>query len=170
MNIFVTDSCPERSAVSLPDKHIVKMPLESCQMLSILASKWYHNYGPLPKRDGGEYSVDKGAHRNHPCTKWAAKSNDNAFWLINHGLALCKEYTFRYNKTHSCEFTLNAALSLFPKGDLNKVTDFVRAMPDEIKLDDSIDTFSAYRKYINTKPWVSSNYVRKPERKPEWIN
>jgi len=43
-------------------------------------------------------------------------------------------------------------------------------MPDEIKLDDSIDTFSAYRKYINTKPWVSSNYVRKPERKPEWIN
>ena len=38
MNIFVTDPDPVKSAQSLPDKHIVKMPLESCQMLAIVAS------------------------------------------------------------------------------------------------------------------------------------
>ena len=38
MNIFVTDPDPAKSAQSLPDKHIVKMPLESCQMLAIVAS------------------------------------------------------------------------------------------------------------------------------------
>ena len=53
MNIFVTDPDPVKSAQSLPDKHIVKMPLESCQMLAIVASKkWGHGFGELPKIDG----------------------------------------------------------------------------------------------------------------------
>ena len=49
MNIFVTDPCPYKSAKVLPDKHIVKMPLETCQMLAIVASeKWGHGFGVLP--------------------------------------------------------------------------------------------------------------------------
>ena len=48
MNIFVTDSSPYKSAMVLPDKHIVKMPLETCQMLAIVCSdKWGHNFGTL---------------------------------------------------------------------------------------------------------------------------
>ena len=39
MNIFVTHPNPRASANFLPDKHVVKMPLESCQMLSIIFSK-----------------------------------------------------------------------------------------------------------------------------------
>ena len=39
MNIFVTDPDPVKSAQVLPDKHIVKMPLESCQMLAIVCSE-----------------------------------------------------------------------------------------------------------------------------------
>jgi hypothetical protein len=49
------------------------------------------------------------------------------------------------------------------------VVEFTRAMPDEYKLDDSIDTFTAYKMYIASKPWVASNYLRMPNRKPEWI-
>ena len=49
MNIFVTDPDPRRSARVLPDKHIVKMPLETCQMLAIVCSdKWGHGFGTLP--------------------------------------------------------------------------------------------------------------------------
>ena len=43
MNIFVTDPSPYKSAVVLPDKHIVKMPLETCQMCSyaiVCSDKW----------------------------------------------------------------------------------------------------------------------------------
>ena len=48
MNIFVTDPSPTVSAQVLPDKHVVKMPLETCQMLSIVCSeKWGHGYGCL---------------------------------------------------------------------------------------------------------------------------
>ena len=100
MNIFVTDPSPVASAQVLPDKHIVKMPLETCQMLSIVASsKWGRGFGTLPKLDGTPYKTEKGAFRNHPCTVWA---QDNYTWLILHGLALCYEYTHRYGKKHSC--------------------------------------------------------------------
>ncbi len=96
MNIFVTDPDPVKSAQVLPDKHIVKMPLETCQMLAIVASpEWGYNFGTLPKLDGTPYKTSKGAFRGHPCTIWA---QTNWSWLIEHGLALCYEYTHRYNK------------------------------------------------------------------------
>ena len=60
------------------------MPLETCQMLSIVASKkWGHGIGELPKLDGTPYKTDKGAFRNHPCTIWAQQGWS---WLIRHGL------------------------------------------------------------------------------------
>ena len=170
MNIFATSPCPAESAICLPDKHVVKMPLECCQMLSIVASdKWGHGYGPLYKTDNTPYKTDKGAFRNHPCTKWTMQSIHNAYWLIKHGLNLCDEYTLRYSKVHSCYKTLVDAYYLFPKGKIPEVTPFARAMPDEYKFDTSIDTFTAYKMYIASKPWVASNYLRMPERRPEWV-
>jgi len=47
--------------------------------------------------------------------------------------------------------------------------DFARAMPDEWKTDNSIDTITAYKRYIASKPWAPTNYLRKPERKPAWM-
>ena len=100
MNIFVTSPDPVESAQVLPDKHIVKMPLETCQMLAVVYSKWYFNWGNdlLPKKDGQPYKTDKGAFRGHPCTVWANESNINAWWLVAHAMALCEEYTHRYGK------------------------------------------------------------------------
>ena len=82
---------------------------------------------------------------------------------------LCDEYTLRYGKVHSCYNTLLEAYYLFPKGKIDKVTPFVRAMPEEWKHDDTIDTFTAYKRYIASKPWVASNYLRMPERRPSWV-
>ena len=169
MNIFVTDPSPTLSAQSLPDRHVVKMPLETCQMLSIVASKkWGHGFGTLPKLNGEPYKTDKGAFRNHPCTVWAQR---HFYWLLRHGLALCDEYAHRYKKTHSCRYTLNAALQIFPKDSYEPywAYEFVRAMTDEFKHDTSINTFDAYKNYISSKPWVTSNYIRDPSRKPDWV-
>lgn len=175
MNIFVTDIDPVLSAVSLPDKHIVKMPLECCQMISVIYSAWYHNWGTIPKKDGTPYNTEKGAFRNHPCTQWAAEKYENLAWLIRHGYALCNEYKHRYGKIHSCFDSLHEAEVIFLEKTqeslwiYNNVKSFVRAMPDEYKLDTSIDTFTAYKMYIASKPWVAENYIRIPSRKPEWI-
>lgn len=175
MNIFVIDECPVLSAAELPDKHIVKMPLETCQMISVIYSKWYHNWGTIPKKDGTPYNTDKGAFRNHPCTVWAAEKYDNLAWLIRHGYALCNEYRHRYKKTHSCLDALYIAEDIFMQktnetiGIYKNVTSFVRAMPDEFKLDTSIDTFEAYKRYISSKTWVKDNYLRMPQRRPSWV-
>ncbi len=170
MNIFVTNPSPYASAQVLPDKHIVKMPLETCQMLSIVCSeKWGHGYGDLHRLDGQAYKTEKGAFRNHPCTAWANESLTNTWWLLTHGLALCAEYTHRYGKTHSCQQTIEEASNIIPLRKPKTPSSFTFAGPDEFKFDTSIDIFTAYKRYIASKPWVSENYLRDPSRKPNWI-
>ena len=171
MNIFVTDPSPTLSARVLPDKHIVKMPLETCQMLSIVCSKkWGHDYGDLHRINGEPYKTEKGAFRNHPCTIWANQSLENTWWLLAHGLALCNEYSWRYGKIHSCEKTLVEATEIIPPAPRPyRPKSFTFAGPDEFKYDTSIDTFTAYKRYISSKPWVASNYLRDPSRKPHWL-
>ena len=177
MNIFVTDRCPIQSARNLPDKHIVKMPLETCQMLSIIYSDWYYGVGKLYKSDGTPYRTAHGAFRKHPCTMWAAATPYNLAWLIRHGYALCHEYNLRYGKVHTCLDVISQAERIYHKSFDNlllsdasrKVASFTRAMPEYLKFDTTIDTITAYKRYLNTKPWLASNYLRIPSRKPSFI-
>ena len=177
MNIFVTDQCPIQSARNLPDKHIVKMPLETCQMLAIIYSDWYYGIGQLHKLDGKPYATKHGAFRKHPCTIWAAESYWNLSWLISHGMALCDEYTARYNKVHACQPAIAEAITIFEAAfdfnvDIYKDSlpmSFTRAMPEFIKFDTTIDSITAYKRYLNTKPWLATNYLRIPSRKPSFI-
>ena len=176
MNIFVTDPCPIQSARNLPDKHIVKMPLETCQMLAIIYSDWYYGVGKLYKKDGTPYRTAHGAFRKHPCTIWAAANQYNLAWLIRHGYALCTEYALRYDKDHTCFDVIEQAERIYHKCfdeplsvASSKVTEFTRAMPEYIKYNDRISTIEAYKYYLNTKPWLAHNYLRIPTRKPSFI-
>ena len=176
MNIFVTDRCPIQSARNLPDKHIVKMPLETCQMLAIIYSDLYYGVGKLYKSDGTPYRTAHGAFRNHPCTQWAATNQYNLSWLIVHGIALCNEYTARYDKVHTCFDVIMQAAVIYQRSfdddyvdAYHNVTSFTRAMPEDIKYDDTISTITAYKRYLNTKPWLANNYLRIPSRKPSFI-
>ena len=177
MNIFVTDTSPIQSARNLPDKHIVKMPLETCQMLAIIYSDWYYGVGKLYKQDGTPYRTAHGAFRNHPCTQWAAANQYNLAWLIRHGYALCTEYALRYDKDHTCFNVIEQAERIYHKSfDISSmsyasslVTGFTRAMPEYLKYDQTINSIVAYQRYLNTKPWLASNYLRIPSRKPSFI-
>ena len=171
MNIFVTSFCPEESAVVLPDSHIKKMAIESCQMLAYVASPWLKNYGTLPKKNGEPYKTNKNnPHLKHPCTLWVAKSEHNVHWLIYHGLMICEEFERRYGHPIACYETLLQALRIFPEGDFRFVTPFVRSMPADLKNDMTIDTFTAYKLYIASKGWPMNDYKKIPSRKPEWLS
>ena len=50
-----------------------------------------------------------------------------------------------------------------------EVKTFAFAGPDEFKYDTSIDTLTAYKRYISSKPWAASNYLRDPSKKPNWL-
>tara|TARA_Y100000994_G_scaffold1060_1_gene1147 strand:- start:196 stop:1005 length:810 start_codon:yes stop_codon:yes gene_type:complete len=145
-------------------------------MLSIIYSDWYYGVGNLYKQDGTPYRTAHGAFRNHPCTQWAAANQYNLAWLIMHGIALCDEYTSRYDKIHTCEAVIYQALRIYNacfddsvSQSYRKVAHFTRAMPESIKFDTTIDTITAYKQYLNTKPWLASNYLRIPSRKPSFI-
>ena len=40
---------------------------------------------------------------------------------------------------------------------------------DEFKYDTGVDIYDKYKMYIASKPWVKDNYLRIPDRRPEWI-
>ena len=133
MNIFVLDSDPTQAAVQQLDKHVVKMPLESAQMLcSALIAH------------GAEDTPYRKAHPKHPCTLWAAKTRTNFRWLVAHGISLSEEYTRRYGKRHKSQDVIEwcaAQEHLIPEGGL---TTFAQAMPEQYKNPDPV---TAYRQY-----------------------
>lgn len=127
MNIFRVDNDPIVAARMLCNRHVVKMVLETAQMLSTI--------------NGGPY---KPTHANHPCTLWAKASKCNYAWLALHGLALCDEYTARYSKRHKCEDIIEQ-LSAIPESiEPLACTPQPLCMPDEYKRDSIVESYRAY--------------------------
>jgi hypothetical protein len=134
MNIFVLDVDPQQAATLHLDKHVVKMPLETAQMLCTINA----SYG---------ISVPyKPTHKNHPCTIWANASKANYQWLVKLGISLCNEYTYRYKKVHACQKIIEA-LAICPSQILATAqTAFAQAMPDECKQEDAQKAYQLYYK------------------------
>ena len=138
MNIFVVDEDPIVSATQLCDKHVVKMIVEGCQMLSTV-----HHLGGC-----NETFLYKKSFMNHPCTVWSRASSHNYLWLAQHTHELSNEYTYRYGKTHKAHdltqwFVSNIPRYIITNGEAR--TPFAQAMPDQYKVAD--DAVSAYRNY-----------------------
>ena len=127
MNIFVLDSDPVKSAQMMCDKHVVKMIVESAQMLSTVRRMLDGELTKIPSKSGktmvkhwkladsDDKVLYKAVHMGHPCTIWTAESAANYDWHYQHFMALCKEYTYRYGKVHSTEILLGEALKKRPK-------------------------------------------------------
>ncbi len=126
MNIFVLDEDPTIAAQYHCDKHVVKMVLETAQILSTVSGRGY-----------------KPTHVNHPCTVWARESKANYQWLYDLGVALGKEYTHRYRRKHKSSFVI---AEQWPCEDLpsGELTPFALAMPDEYKVDCPVESYRAY--------------------------
>lgn len=151
MNIFVVEEDPILSAQALCDKHVVKMVLESAQILSTVS----HKLGkPGPYRP---------THKNHPCVLWAGATFENWKWLYYHLFALSREYTFRYGKVHKTAEHL-VTLREIGRPEKGELTPFVQAMPDELRGDNAVD---AYRRYYVRDKARFARWTRR--EKPVWF-
>lgn len=165
MNIFAVDECPATAAVMLCDKHVVKMIVESTQMLGSALRRHGALDGDMPlTKSGHPY---KGGYPHHPCTRWAGDTRSNFVWLADHALAMCVEYTRRYGKVHYAHHNqiipmLDHVLWI-PDGPL---TPFAQAMPDEFRDDD--DPVWAYRVYYATDKAHFARWERGTPA-PEWF-
>ena len=148
MNIFYLDKCPVKAAQLQYNKHVVKMILESAQMLCTA----HHCYGDRDQKENVPY---KQAHLNHPSTIWARQSRSTYMWLYEHMLALGHEYTRRYNRKHltiiKCEKFL-AKPPVHIQGD--EFTQPPQAMPDEYKCNCAIHAYWQY--YVHDKKRIAA--------------
>jgi hypothetical protein len=109
MNIFFLHDSPMVSAQAMTNKHVVKMILETAQLLSTA----HHVLDSNNKQFLD--NLYKPTHRNHPSSIWTRESVENYEWLYEHFLSLCKEYTLRYGKVHATETKLKHLLNQAPK-------------------------------------------------------
>jgi hypothetical protein len=126
MNIFYLSTDPEKAAKYMYNKHVVKMILESAQLLCTA-----HVIS-----DGPEANVPyKVTHKNHPSAIWARESTSNYKWLYDHMMALGEEYTRRYGKKHLTILKCSGVLSKAPT-NVTKVelTPMPQCMPDQYKV------------------------------------
>ncbi|MCP4954534.1 pyrimidine dimer DNA glycosylase/endonuclease V [Photobacterium aquimaris] len=153
MNIFILDDDIEKCAQYHCDQHVVKMILESVQLLCTALNK------------KGFTTPYKSTHINHPCVLWVEQSYDNFLWLKALAIALNKEYKFRYDKDndHKSIAVLNtiAACSY----DAIGLTAFAQAMPDTYKVEG--DAITAYRDFYRGDKSTFAKWTKRAP--PPWF-
>jgi hypothetical protein len=157
VNIFILDHDPILSAQYAVDRHVVKMVLETAQILC----STHHMLDGENVPD----NLYKKTHANHPCSVWARKSSANYKWLHNFFRCQHDEFMFRYGKPHLSFTKLSYVLCHAPKNiQPGPLTPFAQAMPDEYRNDDPV---IAYRAYYNGEKRELFNW--KNRSVPKWI-
>lgn len=154
MNIFVLDEDPLLCAQAHVDKHVVKMPLETAQILST----------GLAHYNAPQENLYRPTHKKHPCTLWAQATAANFMWLVQLGFALCDEYTYRYGKEHASKRIIKVAgdqVGAIPTGP---ITPFAQAVPEDLRNENAVTAYRDY--YRRDKAYISG---WKNRSKPFWF-
>ena len=151
MNIFYLHEDPVEAAKLQYNKHVVKMILESAQMLCTAHHEIMGDDADVPY---------KRAHVNHPSTIWARRSAQNYTWLYDHFVALAQEYKNRYGKDHLSYTKCDPYLRFLPGGlPFTGFTQPPQAMPDEYKSECSVQAYWNY--YIGNKSHIANTKTEK---------
>jgi hypothetical protein len=195
MNIFVLHRNPRKSARWHADKHVIKMLLESVQML--YTAHWVSTYptlrkqtsplavskyqktlyipprldiykAPTQKTDPSQRGY-RPVHVHHPCTKWVFQSLQNYMWLCNLALCLAEEYKYRWPSSppHSCEAHVKWLIAHPPYLPNTPLTPFAEAMPEEYKKSDAIGSYRAFYKGSKTDRGITNKYTKR--HRPHWL-
>jgi hypothetical protein len=187
MNIFALSLDPKVAAQGHGDKHVVKMILETCQML--YTAHWIAAYPELlahraPVRLAAAHkllTVPTGmltaplrlstpepgyrpVHTHHPCTIWVRASVENYMWAADLALAIAEEYEYRWpGRTHACKahaewLKANPPMPSLPEG---RLMPFALAMPDEYKVADPVVSYINFYKGSKQDRGLTT-YTRRP--------
>lgn len=153
MNIFYLDEDIVACARSHADCHVVKMILESAQMLCAVLNV------------NGIDAPYRSTHIKHPCTIWAGASLDNWLWLRKLTLALDEEYRYRFVHSDSHRSAQVVSELTLPPIQSIGLTEHAQAMPEQYKIPS--DPISAYRHYYLNEKSHLLKYTRREA--PIWV-
>lgn len=167
MNVFFLDRDPQKAAQHHCDKHVIKLILESAQLLSTAHRVLDGVDGVLP--DEREKVLYRATHRNHPSAIWVRSDLDHYRWVHDLLYYLIGEYRYRYgDKPHATErllpFLLDAPHNIPCDGPMI-MEDPPQCMPDDCKAPDTVD---AYRTYYAKHKYHIAQWTRREQ--PEWWN
>ena len=161
MNLFLLSRKHKKNVRYHCNKHVVKMILETCQLLYAAA-----HVGGAPL-EGLEHKPYKLTHKWHPTSIWVRKSRNNWNYALKFAVELCEEYTRRYGKVHACakHFKQLAKIGYYPPMETRPIknvcgkikgtecTPFPLAMPVEcvVYKDGEVDPVRSYKRYYRTK-------------------
>ena len=152
MNIFVLDFNIKKCAQYHCDKHVMKMILESAQILSAVLRLNDIDYGY------------KATHLNHPCTLWTGKSLSNWKWLRSLAFELNNEYRFRFEKrVNHKSFDLIQDMPVPNIPDFG-LTSFAEVMPEKYRYENPVISYRNY--YLGEKKNILS-WTKRPV--PSWV-
>lgn len=171
MNIFYLDRDVQLAAQYHCDKHVVKMILESAQLLCtahrVLDGKLSiepNANGRKMKRwrldDSRDSVLYTAGHVNHPSAVWVRENMEHYRWLHNLMYFLIGEYKYRYdNKSHKCEALLAPLMDAPINIEVGDWVDPPQAMPEDSKVPgDSVEAYRNY--YMNHKRRMANWKVR----------
>jgi len=142
MNIFILDKDVKKCAQYHCDKHVVKMILETAQLLCGVHHVTHQT--PTKYRLSTDQVPYKLSHKNHPCAIWTRESLSNYLYLCELGLALCDEYTHRYGKRHKSLQVILWCINNRPNIPDKEFTEPAKAMPEEYKVKSVVDSYRNY--------------------------
>ncbi len=164
MNIFYLDHNPALCAQYHTDKHVVKMILESAQMLCTA----------LNTTLDGQVTPYRSTHVNHPCSIWVRENFHNWLWLYHLMLELEQEWQYRWehSKRHKSVEAVQSiqvdgyrvediAYHFLPEGNHTYPP---LAMPEHCKL---VDVILSYREYYRTEKQDLHKWTKRDQ--PSWL-
>jgi hypothetical protein len=164
VNVFILDENPALAARYHMDVHVVKMVLESAQLLSTC----FLHFDIV----GDKSKVYKPTHLNHPCSVWLRESFSNVVWLYQLLKELLYEYTYRFGRIHACSRLVpyfSRCLTKLSKQQLDTgLSPFAQAMPDEYRNECPVVAYRTY--YLEKKVYMKRAGWNKNRPAPEWVS
>lgn len=181
MNIFYLDQNPIQAAMYHNNSHVVKMVLETAQILStthrFLDGELHYELSKKGRKlkryklpDSRESILYKATHINHGSVRWVRQSSENYKWLYSLFEALLNEFEFRFGKEHKSK-SLLYALSELPKNlPVGDFSELYLAMPDYCKIYDELNntlSIESYRNYYILEKSKLNKYSKREI--PYWL-
>ncbi len=156
MNIFAVHADPECAARALSDQHVVKMTVETAQILCTVAIRY------------GFHPPYRATHRHHPCVLWAGDRFANWWWVVRHGRALADEYRRRFGREHKSRRVIEwiVAQAAGPPRSTARRQPFAQCMPEIYRGPDAVE---AYRRFYRAEKVARARWTL-PARPPRWLS
>ena len=142
MNVFACDESPIIAAGCLADRHVVKMTLETAQILS---TAWRIRYSADYPGVADGLGLYKSTHQKHPVVLAAVADQDYFDWLVEHGYALADEYQRRFGKVHA---SLRVIWQFTRERSTGSLVNAPYCGPVEHQTDSIVES---YRRYLRAK-------------------